>query len=128
MIKIKCETPDNLFKFYNETIEINQKRKKIEKYGNVSIFNQLIKISLYILISVIYIVILMNLNINKILCYIITSTLIFFLISLVVYIINFIVSYKNMKKNGIKCTITINKKSIITKTENYKIEMKKKLV
>lgn len=122
-MKIKYETPDNLFKFYNETIEIGQKRKKIEKNGTISIFNQLVKYSLYALIYGTCIAVLMSLKRNDILYYIIIAVSIFFLGASIVYIISFITNYKAFKKNGIKGTITINEKSIIDKDKKYKLEI-----
>ena len=122
-MKIKYETPDNLFKFYNETVEIGQKRKKIEKYGNVSIFNQLVKYSLYALLFGTCIIVLMNLKRNDILYYMIIAVSIFFLGCSLVYIIIFIINYNTFKKNGIKGTITINEKNIIDKDEKYKLEI-----
>lgn len=122
-MKIKYETPDNLFKFYNETVEIGQKRKKIEKYGNISIYNQIVKYSLYALLFGSCIIILMNLKRNDILYYMIIAVSIFYLGYSIIYIINFIMNYKAFKKNGIKGTITINEKSIIDKDEKYKLEI-----
>jgi len=123
-MKIKYDEPENLFKFYNETVEIGQKRKKIEKNGNANIVNQIVKYSLMIILFGLYNVIFIYLKSNDIIGYILKALSIFFFIYYIFYLITFIVNYIKFKKNSIKGTITINENSFIDEDEKYKFEIR----
>ena len=122
-MKIKYNTPENLLKFYNESVEIEQKKKKIEKQGRVIIINQLIRYPLLTLLFGLDIIIFINLKRNDILFYVLNAVIIFYFITLLIYTITFIKNYIVLKKQGINGTLTINKENIIDEDEKFKIEL-----
>lgn len=126
-MEIKYKIDKDLFKFYNEIVEILGKRKVIEKSNNLHTNNYFVNITVKLIMFIIAFVALNLLfiknNHEDFIFEIIWNIFgIIYLIFLGFSLVTFIIGYKNFTRENLNGTLTINKDCLIDKSNNTKIE------